>query len=106
MLGSENPFHAVRLLAAARAAQFTGALFGGFGLGLFLMVVSRVAQLATEIWLPMTLTTAIGTLLFIAGILAEHACRIPPKDGETDEETDEVDGTAQGNVSAFDVHDG
>ena len=36
-----NPFHAVRLLAGARTAQFVGALSGGLGGGLALQLLSR-----------------------------------------------------------------
>src|SRR5690554_6530300 len=74
-----NPFHAVRLLAAARAAQFTGCLFAGFGVGLIVTILNRISQLSVTVWLPMVLTTVMAVVLLIAGIIAENACRIPPE---------------------------
>lgn len=100
-----NPFHAVRLLAAARSATFTASLFAGFGVGLVVTIVGRITQLATSVWLPMVLTTLMSIVLLIAGIIAENACRIPPKDPDAQEETETEEGTAPGGVSAFHAHD-
>lgn len=100
-----NPFHAVRLLAAARAAQYTGSVFTGFGVGLFLTVAGRVGQIATGVWLPMLLTTVLGVLLLIAGIIAERACRIPPDDSEAVENEVGEEGTEPGSVTAYRAHE-
>ena len=100
-----NPFHAIRLLAAARAAQFTGSLCAGFGIGLIVTIIDRVTQLSVTVWLPMALTIVFGAVLIAAGIIAENACRIPPEDGETDEVRDPEQGTAPGSVSAYRAHD-
>lgn len=100
-----NPFHAVRLLAAARAAQFTGSIFAGFGAGLFIIIAPRVSQLVAGVWLPMLLTSLMGVVLLIAGIIAERACRIPPEDADTTEVADEEEGPAPGSVSAYRSHE-
>ena len=109
-LGSErttvvNPFHAIRLLAAARAAQFTGSLCAGFGLGLIVTIVDRMTQLSFTVWLPMVLTTVFGAVLVAAGVIAENACRIPPEDGDEEEAAEPEEGTAPGSVSAYRAHD-
>lgn len=75
-----NPFHAVRLLAAARATQLAGALFGGFGGGLWLSLMGRSVPALTSTWLPMLLTLLAGALLVAAGLVAEHLCKVPPND--------------------------
>lgn len=100
-----NPFHAVRLLAAARSAQFTGSLFAGFGLGLVATILARITQLAPSVWLPMVLTTLMSVVLLVAGIIAERACRIPPEDPDVQDETETEEGTAPGSVSAYRAHD-
>ncbi|MDA3146297.1 DUF3180 domain-containing protein [Leucobacter sp. UCMA 4100] len=97
-----NPFHAVRLLAAAWASQFTGALFAGFGLGLFVMIAGRVTQLAAAVWLPMGLTTLTALVLLIAGLFAERVCRIPPDDGAEKSASDErAEGPEHGTAQAY-----
>lgn len=75
-----NPFHAVRLLAAAHASQLSGMLFSGFGLGLLLTLLNRPVGVALSVWLPMLLTIICALVLFFAGLYAEHSCRVPPED--------------------------
>ncbi|MBK0417786.1 DUF3180 domain-containing protein [Leucobacter sp. CSA1] len=82
--GNVNPFTAVRILAAARAGQFAGALLGGFGGGLALSLLTRSVPAPTETWLPMLLVLASGVALVVCGVIAEHLCRIPPDDEERD----------------------
>lgn len=81
-----NPFHAVRLLAGARAGQFVGALFGGFGAGLALQLLSRSVLPPPETWLPMVLVLGAGVVLLVVGIVAEALCRVPPNDPEREHE--------------------
>lgn len=77
-----DPLLAVRILAAARAAQLLGALFVGFGAGLFGWVLPRLAQTAVELWLPMLIAAACGLLLAVMGVVAERWCRVPPPDDD------------------------
>ncbi|NLA65311.1 MAG: DUF3180 domain-containing protein [Leucobacter sp.] len=81
-----NPFHAVRLLAGAKAGQYAGALFGGFGAGLVLQLLSRAVMPPPPSWLPMALVFAAGLVLVICGIITESLCRVPPTDPENEEE--------------------
>lgn len=83
-----NPFHAVRLLAAARASQITGVIFAGFAVGLLLIVIGRTVGVRAGVWIPMAATLIAGILLLVAGIYAESICRVPPQD---DDETQEMD---------------
>lgn len=79
-----NPFHAVRLLAGARAAQFGGALFGGFGGGLALQLLTRSVLPLVATWLPMVLVCAAGVVLLVCGLITEALCRVPPADPDND----------------------
>ena len=77
-----NPFHAVRLLAGARAGQFAGALFGGFGAGLILQLFTRSVMPPAATWVPMVLVIAAGVVLWVCGVIAESLCKVPPVDPE------------------------
>lgn len=83
--GDVNPFHAVRLLVTARAGQFVGALFGGFGAGLWLALLGRSVPPAVSVWLPMLLTVLAGAVLVACAAIAERLCRVPPGSGEEEE---------------------
>ncbi len=76
--GAVNPFHAVRLLAAARAGQLVGAALGGFGGGLALSLLGRSVPAPTATWLPMVLALAGGVVLVAGAMIAERLCRVPP----------------------------
>lgn len=78
-----DPFHAVRVLVAARAGALVGSLFGGFGAGLALSLIGRSVPAATSIWLPMVAVCGAGIFLAVCGVLAERWCRVPPGDDET-----------------------
>ncbi len=77
-----NPFHAVRLLAGARAGQFVGALIGGFGGGLALQLLSRTVPPPAASWVPMLLVLGAGVVLSVCGVIAELLCRVPPGGGD------------------------
>lgn len=84
--GAVNPFHAVRLLATARAGQVVGALLGGTGAGLALVLLGRSVAPPVSTWLPMVLTAVAGALLVVCAVIAERLCRVPPGDGEKSED--------------------
>lgn len=73
-----NPFLAVRLLAGARAGQFVGALFGGFGAGLVLQLLSRSVMPPASTWVPMIVVIGAGIVLIVCAAVAESLCRVPP----------------------------
>lgn len=87
--GAVNPFHAVRLLVASRAAQLVGSLLGGFGGGLALSLIGRSVPAPTASWLPMLLTLIAGAVLTASALFSEHCCRVPP--GDDDAELDDAD---------------
>lgn len=82
--GRVNPFHAVRLLAGARAGQYVGSLLGGFGGGLALQLLTRSVMPSAATWVPMVLVVGSGIVLLGCGIAAEVMCRVPPGGPEED----------------------
>lgn len=78
-----DPFHAVRVLVAARAGGLVGGMFGGFGGGLALSLIGRTVAAPVSIWLPMVAVCAAGIFLAVCGVLTERWCRVPPGDDET-----------------------
>lgn len=84
--GAVNPFHAVRLLATARAGLVVGGLFGGFGGGLLLSFIGRSVPAPAATWLPMALVLAAGAALIGGAAFAERICRLPPGDDPDDAE--------------------
>jgi len=87
-----NPFHAVRLLAGARAAQFAGALFGGFGAGSLLQLLGRSVMPPSTSWAPMLWLLLAGAVLVVCGIIAELLCRVPPRDDDGEAESEGAQG--------------
>ena len=80
-----NPFHAVRLLAGARAGQFAGALFAGLGGGSMLQLLARSVPPPVATWLPMLLVLVAGAALVVCGVIAELLCRVPPSAGDAEQ---------------------
>lgn len=83
--GHVNPFHAVRLLAAAKASQFSGALIGGFALGLLAQVFTRTVLPPPATWAPMLATFVAAIVLVVCAIVSEALCMVPPGDSDDQE---------------------
>lgn len=81
-----DPFRAMRTAVLAKACSLSGAVILGFGLGITAFLITRsVLPSAETVWL--TLATAIGAALLLAGgLVAEHFCTLPPDDTETEKE--------------------
>lgn len=83
--GHVNPFHAVRLLAGAKAGQFSGALLGGFGGGLLVQVLTRTVLPPAATWQPMLLVVITGAFLVACAVVTELLCRVPPSSPSADD---------------------
>ncbi len=99
--GDVNPFHAVRLLAAARAGQLVGGLLGGFGAGLALSLLGRSIPAPTATWLPMLLAFVGGAILVACAAVAEHLCRVPPGGDDADSAEHDADPSGPVDQAAF-----
>ena len=91
-----SPFVAARTVALAMAASRTGALVGGFYLGVALELASRFENdyARAKIWTA--LAAVVGALLVVlAALWLEYICRLPEDDGQDstridgNEDTDE-----------------
>ncbi|PPL19868.1 DUF3180 family protein [Microterricola pindariensis] len=81
-----DPFRALRVAVLAKASSLSGALLGGAGLGLLVYLLSRQSTPpAATLWMAIA-TAAGGTLLLIAGLVAEHFCTLPPDKHDPDTE--------------------
>ncbi len=80
--GNVDPFTAIRILAGARASQFAGGLFAGFGAGLLVPALLRSVAPAASAWAPIAFVAGAGLVLLIAGAIAERLCRVPPSQGD------------------------
>lgn len=76
-----NPFYAFRVLVLGQASALTGALLGGFALGLLIWVLSKQV-LPVEYPLANVVALVAGITLMVSGIVTEHFCTLPPDDGE------------------------
>lgn len=93
-VGAVNPFHAVRLLAAARAGQLVGGIVGGFGAGLALSLLGRSVAAPAATWWPMLAVVVGGAILIACAAITEHLCKVPPSEDDTEDDTDpELDGS-------------
>ena len=95
-VGAVNPFHAVRLLATARAGQLVGALFTGFGGGMLLSLAWRSVPAPGSTWAPMLVTAVAGAVLLACAIVAEHLCRVPPSEHGEESAEDPGENGVQG----------
>jgi len=75
-----DPFYATRVLMLAKASSLSGALLGGGALGIVGYLVSRSVQPATTSVAAAIATGVAAIALLVAGLIAEHMCRIPPED--------------------------
>lgn len=78
-----DPFRAVRILIAARAAALLGALTLGFAAGLLLWILPRLAHVAVTVWGPTTILALCAVVAYILGVIAERWCMLPPADDGT-----------------------
>lgn len=83
--GNVNPHRAIRVVALARASSHVGALLGGVFAGILLFLLQRLGPPeVSSVWLS-GLSLVSAAILLVAGLVAEHLCRLP-KDDERDDD--------------------
>lgn len=80
--GPVNPFWALRVAVLAKSSSIVGALFGGFGLGLALFLLTRPVVPSVGSMGPIIATAVCGALLTASGLVAEHLCTIRKDDDD------------------------
>lgn len=77
-----NPFTAVRIVAAAKASILSGALFGGFSLGILVYFGMRTVAPQPDSWWPVIVSVIAALVQLVAGFVSEYLCRVPPTDDD------------------------
>lgn len=84
--GPIDPFYATRVLVLGKAASLSGALLSGVGVGFVLEVLTRSGSPTSDSYLRVFAMLVGAVALLVGGILAEHFCRVPPRDDDDDPE--------------------
>lgn len=87
-----SPFTAARTAALAMAASRTGALAGGFYIGVAIELAGRFDNAYSRERLFYALGAAFGAFLVVlAALWLEHICRLPGDDDDKPKRTDQTD---------------
>lgn len=79
-----DPFRAMRIAVLAKACALAGALFGGWGIGMLVYVLTRtLPPTAGTVWLCAAAAVG-GVALMVGGLIAEYFCTLPPPSDEDD----------------------
>ncbi|OMH32410.1 DUF3180 domain-containing protein [Tersicoccus sp. Bi-70] len=78
-----NPLLAARTLVLAQATAYTGAVLGGWHVGVLVEQLGLLALRSDQsvLWFAVA-QVAGGAVMVGVGVLVEHFCRIPPEDGQ------------------------
>ncbi|OMH25442.1 hypothetical protein BKD30_05975 [Tersicoccus phoenicis] len=78
-----NPLLAARALVLAQATAYTGAVLGGWHVGVVIEQLGLLALRSDQslLWFAVA-QVAGGAVMVGTGVLVEYFCRIPPEDGE------------------------
>jgi hypothetical protein len=91
-----DPLFVARLAALAKASSLTGAVLGGFFVGLLAwLLVHRNQMAAAEHDLPLVAGGVVTAgALIAAALFLEYACRVPKGPSDTYDDADDVDDEA------------
>ena len=88
MTSPVDPFFATRIVMLAKASALSGALLSGVALGLLIHLLTRAVVPAIGSLAPSIAAIVGAAVLLACGLVAEHMCRIPPRDDEDDDDHD------------------
>ncbi|WP_439693349.1 DUF3180 domain-containing protein [Curtobacterium sp. SP.BCo] len=80
-----DPLYATRVVVLAKASSICGALFGGFGAGLVVYLLTRSALPSLGSTLPNVVAVGGGLVLTVCALVAERMCIAPPGDDDDDD---------------------
>jgi hypothetical protein len=80
-----DPLYATRVVVLAKASSIGGALFGGFGIGLLLYLLTRNATPSLGSTLPNAVALGGAVVLTVCALVAERMCIAPPGDDDQDD---------------------
>lgn len=84
LTGPIDPFYATRVLVLGKAASLGGAALTGVAAGLVLEVFTRSGSPTSDSYLRVIATLVGAIALLVGGLVAEHLCRVPPRDDDDD----------------------
>ena len=88
MTSPVDPFFATRIVMLAKASALSGALLSGVAVGLLIHLLTRAVVPAVGFLAPSIAAIVGAAVLLACGLVAEHMCRIPPRDDEDDDDHD------------------
>ncbi|AOX65572.1 MULTISPECIES: DUF3180 domain-containing protein [unclassified Curtobacterium] len=80
-----DPLYAIRVVVLAKASSIAGSLFGGFGAGLLVYLLTRSAFPSLGSVLPNAVAVGGGLVLTVCALVAERMCIAPPGDDDDDD---------------------
>lgn len=72
-----DPFYALRVALLSKAVSLSGAIFGGWHVGVLVAVLSSPQISAASVWRT-SLALVASIAMVICGVLVERACKVPP----------------------------
>lgn len=72
-----DPHYATRVLVLAKASSITGAVLAGVSGAILAFLLTRPVIAVGSVW-PVVIVTVASIAVLVAGLVAEHMCRIPP----------------------------
>lgn len=80
-----DPLYATRVVVLAKASSIGGALFGGFGAGLLVYLLTRSVTPSLGSTLPNAVAFGGAVVLTVCALVAERMCIAPPGDDDRDD---------------------
>ncbi|HHW50317.1 MAG TPA: DUF3180 domain-containing protein [Pseudoclavibacter sp.] len=78
-----NPFYATNVLVLAKSCSLTGALLFGVAVGFLVFQLTLPVFTADDRFWSTAVTGLAALALVIAGLIAEHFCKLPPTEDDT-----------------------
>ncbi|MEX1079844.1 MAG: DUF3180 domain-containing protein [Homoserinimonas sp.] len=80
-----DPFYATRVVVLAKASAIAGALLAGAAAGFSAYLLSRSVTPVGSIGFFISMFAG-AIVLMVCGLVAEHMCKLPPDDGEDNQD--------------------
>jgi hypothetical protein len=72
-----DPFYALRVALLSKAVSLSGAIFGGWHIGVLIAVLSSPQISSASVWRT-SLALVASVAMVVCGLVVERACKVPP----------------------------
>ena len=72
-----DPFYALRVALLSKAVSLSGAIFGGWHIGVLIAVLSSPQISSASVWRT-SLALFASVAMVVCGLVVERACKVPP----------------------------